>query len=46
MTLVHKHALHALAELSERTQVILFTHHSRVVEQSKKVQGVVNLQQL
>ena len=39
-------ALHALAELSERTQVILFTHHSRVVEQSKKVQGVVKVQQL
>ena len=39
-------ALHALAELSERTQVILFTHHSRVVEQSKKVHGAVNVQEL
>lgn len=39
-------ALHALAELSERTQVILFTHHSRVVEQSKKVHGAVNVQKL
>jgi SNF2 family DNA or RNA helicase len=39
-------ALTALAELAEKTQVILFTHHSRVVEQSKKVNGVVNVQEL
>jgi uncharacterized protein YhaN len=28
-------ALNALAALAEKTQVILFTHHSRVVEQAK-----------
>jgi uncharacterized protein YhaN len=39
-------ALNALAKLSERTQVILFTHHSRVVEQSKKVHGAVNVQEM
>jgi len=39
-------ALNALAELAEKTQVILFTHHSRVVEQSKKVNGAVNVQEL
>lgn len=39
-------ALNALAELSERTQVILFTHHTRVVELSKKVHGTVNVQEL
>ncbi len=30
-------ALNALAELAEKTQVILFTHHSQVVEQSKQL---------
>lgn len=39
-------ALNSLAELAEKTQVILFTHHSRVVEQSKKVHGAVNVQEL
>ena len=39
-------ALNALAELSEKTQVILFTHHSRIVEQSKKVHGPVYVQEL
>jgi len=39
-------ALNSLAELAEKTQVILFTHHSRVVEQSKKVNGAANVQEL
>ena len=39
-------ALNALAKLAEKTQVILFTHHLRVVEQSKKVNGAVNVQEL
>ncbi len=39
-------ALNALAELSEKTQVILFTHHSRIVEQSKKIHGPVYVQEL
>jgi uncharacterized protein YhaN len=30
-------ALNALAELAEKTQVILFTHHSQVVEQARRV---------
>ncbi len=30
-------ALNALASLAEKTQVILFTHHSRVVEQARKL---------
>ena len=30
-------ALNALAQLAKKTQVILFTHHSRVVEQAKKI---------
>jgi uncharacterized protein YhaN len=37
-------ALHALAELSERTQVILFTHHSQVVEQAKSLPRSVRVQ--
>jgi len=32
-------ALNALAELAKKTQVILFTHHSRVVEQARKLEG-------
>ena len=32
-------ALNALAALAEKTQVIIFTHHSQVVEQAKKLQG-------
>ena len=39
-------ALHALAELAEKTQVILFTHHSQVVEQSKQLQGAVQVHDL
>lgn len=39
-------ALNVLAELAERTQIILFTHHSKIVEQSKKVLGAVNVQEL
>jgi uncharacterized protein YhaN len=36
-------ALNALAELSDKTQVILFTHHSQVVEQSKQLQRAVRI---
>ncbi|MCU7804275.1 MAG: AAA family ATPase [Candidatus Thiodiazotropha sp. (ex Lucinoma borealis)] len=39
-------ALNALAELAEKTQVILFTHHSQVVEQSKQLQGAVHVYEL
>ena len=39
-------ALSALAELAERTQVILFTHHSKIVEQSKELNGSVQLHEL
>lgn len=39
-------ALNVLAKLGERTQVILFTHHLRVVEQSKKVNEAVKVQEL
>ncbi len=39
-------ALNALAELAEKTQVILFTHHSQVVEQSKKLSGPVQVHSL
>ena len=39
-------ALNALAELAEKTQVILFTHHLQVVEQSKQLQGAVQVHDL
>ena len=39
-------ALNALAGLAEKMQVILFTHHSRVVEQAKQVNGPVQVQKL
>jgi DNA repair exonuclease SbcCD ATPase subunit len=39
-------ALNALAELAEKTQVILFTHHLQVVEQSKQLQGPVQVHEL
>lgn len=39
-------ALNSLAKLAERTQVILFTHHSRVVEQTKNLDAVTNIQEL
>lgn len=39
-------ALNALAELAEKTQVILFTHHSQVVEQSRQLRGVVQVHDL
>ena len=39
-------ALNALAQLVEKTQVILFTHHSQVVEQSKQWQGAVQVHEL
>ena len=39
-------ALNALAELAGKTQVILFTHHSQVVEQSKLLHGSVQVHEL
>lgn len=39
-------ALSALSELAKKTQVILFTHHSRVVEQSKQLKGPVKVHEL
>jgi uncharacterized protein YhaN len=39
-------ALKALAELAEKTQVILFTHHSQVVEQAKRLQARVQVHEL
>ncbi|MGD9170888.1 MAG: chromosome segregation protein SMC, partial [Candidatus Thiodiazotropha sp.] len=39
-------ALKALAELAEKTQVILFTHHSQVVVQAKKLQRSVQIHEL
>ncbi len=36
-----KATLAVLAELTKKTQVILFTHHSRVVEQAREVAGGV-----
>ncbi len=41
-----KAALNALAELAEKTQVILFTHHSQVVKQSKELESVVQVHSL
>lgn len=37
-------ALNALAALAEKTQVILFTHHSRVVEQARELRGSAKVQ--
>jgi len=37
-------ALGTLAELAEKTQVILFTHHSQVIEQAKGLRGSVRVQ--
>ncbi|MFV0277365.1 MAG: AAA family ATPase [Parahaliea sp.] len=39
-------ALNSLASLAEKTQVILFTHHSRVVEQSERLSGSVRVHEL
>lgn len=36
-------ALTALSELAQKTQVILFTHHSQVVEQAKKLKNSVQI---
>lgn len=41
-----KATLKVLANLSEKNQVILFTHHSRVVEEAKNIQGVEPIQVL
>ena len=39
-------ALYELSWLSKKTQVIMFTHHSRVVEQAVKIGDSVNLLEL
>lgn len=39
-------ALHALSTLAEKTQVILFTHHSQVVEQAQQLQRSVQVHEL
>lgn len=39
-------ALSALAKLAQKTQVILFTHHSRVVEQARKLGSSTQVQEL
>jgi uncharacterized protein YhaN len=39
-------ALVALSQLAKKTQVIMFTHHSRVVEQARKIGGSVSIQEL
>jgi len=39
-------ALSALSELAEKSQVILFTHHSQVVEQAKQLQGMIQVHEL
>ncbi len=39
-------ALSTLAELAEKTQVILFTHHSQVVKQAKQLPGMMQLHKL
>ncbi len=39
-------ALNALAELAKKTQVILFTHHLQVVEQSKQLNESVQVHEL
>ncbi|MDA3869969.1 MAG: chromosome segregation protein SMC, partial [Gammaproteobacteria bacterium] len=39
-------ALIALSQLAEKTQVILFTHHSRVVEQAKKIDSSIQIHDL
>lgn len=39
-------ALNLLLTLAEKTQVILFTHHSQVVEQSKQLHGSVQVHEL
>ena len=39
-------ALNAFAKIAEQTQVILFTHHFRIVEQSKKMNGLTRVHKL
>jgi uncharacterized protein YhaN len=39
-------ALGALAQLARKTQVILFTHHSRVAEQARKIDDTVQVHNL
>ena len=42
-----KATLQALADLSEKNQVILFTHHDQIVEEAKKItKGTVQIHQL
>ena len=39
-------ALNSLAVFAKKTQVILFTHHTQVVDQAKRLQGSVQVHQL
>jgi len=39
-------ALSALTELARKTQVILFTHHSQIVEQARQLDGPVHVHEL
>ncbi len=39
-------ALNILSNLAEKTQVILFTHHSQVIEQAKQLQGSMQVHEL
>lgn len=39
-------ALGTLSQLAQKTQVILFTHHSRVIEQAKKMDSAVQVHYL
>lgn len=39
-------ALGTLSQLAQKTQVILFTHHSKVIEQAKKIDSAVQLHYL
>jgi len=39
-------ALNALSKLAKKTQVILFTHHSKVVEQAKQLQEKMQVHEL
>ncbi|MCY3997987.1 MAG: hypothetical protein OXE55_01350, partial [Flavobacteriaceae bacterium] len=39
-------ALNVFAEIAEQTQVILFTHHSRIMEQSENINGIAHVYNL
>lgn len=41
-----KATLGLLAELAKKTQVIMFTHHQRLVEQAQGLDGAVSIHEL